>query len=99
LLMNEALRVTRPGGRVLFSSYADTFWEHRLAWFEAQAAEGLLGTVDRAASKDGVIVCTDGFRAGRMTPEGFLELCERLGIEGEVTEVDGSSVSCEVRKG
>lgn len=98
-LVKEALRVTRPGGRVLLSSYADAFWEHRLAWFEAQAAEGLLGPVDRAASRDGVIVCEGGFRAGCMTPDGFQELCARAGVKGEVTEVDGSSVVCEVRKG
>ncbi|MDH4036030.1 MAG: class I SAM-dependent methyltransferase [Candidatus Krumholzibacteria bacterium] len=98
-LIKEALRVTRPGGRVLFSSYADAFWEHRLAWFDAQAAEGLVGPVDHAASMDGVIVCTDGFRAGRMTPAGFQELCAKVGVAGEVTEVDESSVVCEVRKG
>jgi 2-polyprenyl-6-hydroxyphenyl methylase/3-demethylubiquinone-9 3-methyltransferase len=97
-LLEEALRVTRKDGIVLLSSYADGFWEERLAWFEAQAAEGLLGAVDRAASRGGVIVCEDGFRAGRMTPEGFRELCARLGVEGDVTEVDGSSVVCEVRK-
>ena len=98
-LLKEALRVTRVGGIVLLSSYADGFWDERLAWFEAQAAEGLLGAVDRAASKDGVIVCEDGFRAGRMTPEGFRELCGRASVAGEVVEVDGSSVVCEVRKG
>jgi 2-polyprenyl-6-hydroxyphenyl methylase/3-demethylubiquinone-9 3-methyltransferase len=98
-LLKEALRVTREGGVVLFSSYADGFWEERLAWFEAQAAEGLLGAVDRAASRDGVIVCEDGFRAGRMTPEGFRELCGRVGVEGDVSEVNGSSVVCEVRRG
>ncbi len=98
-LMRESLRVTRAGGIVLFSSYADGFWEERLAWFEAQAAEGLLGAVDRETSRDGVIVCEGGFRAGRMTPEGFRELCARMGVEGEVVEVDGSSVVCEVRKG
>ena len=37
-LLAEAVRVTRPGGIVLMSSYADGFWEDRLAWFEAQAA-------------------------------------------------------------
>jgi hypothetical protein len=34
-----------------------------------------------------------------MTPEGFRELCERVGVVGEVVEVDGSSVVCEVSKG
>lgn len=96
-LMKEALRVTRPGGRVLFSSYSDGIWDARLAWFEAQAAEGLMGEVDRAASRDGVIVCRDGFRSGRMTRADFEDLCARLGMKGEITEVDGSSVVCEVK--
>jgi len=97
-LVREALRVMRDGGTVLLSSYADAFWEERLAWFEAQAAAGLLGPVDRTASRDGVIVCTDGFRAGRMKPGDFHSLCERLGVEGDVTEVDGSSVICCIRR-
>jgi len=97
-LVKEALRVTCDGGTVLLSSYADAFWDERLAWFEAQAAAGLLGQVDRAASRDGVIVCTDGFRAGRMTPDDFRALCQRLGVTGDVTEVDGSSVICRIRR-
>ncbi|MBM3318777.1 MAG: class I SAM-dependent methyltransferase [Candidatus Eisenbacteria bacterium] len=40
-LMREALRATRPGGRIFFSSYAERFWPERLRWFEAQAAAGL----------------------------------------------------------
>jgi hypothetical protein len=44
--------VTREGGIVLFSTYSDGIWPERLAWFEAQAAEGLVGAVDRAASRD-----------------------------------------------
>ena len=96
-LLEEALRVTRPGGIVLFSTYSDRFWPERLEWFEAQAAEGLVGAVDRGASGDGVIVCEDGFRAGRLTPEKFSSLCSRLGVEAEITEVDGSSVFCEIR--
>ncbi len=95
-LMKEALRVTHPGGRVLFSSYSDRIWDARLAWFEAQAAEGLMGEVDRAASRDGVIVCRDGFRSGRMTQEDFEDLCARLGTKGEITEIDGSSMMCEI---
>ena len=97
-LLREALRVTRPGGRALFSTYSDRFWEHRLAWFEAQTAAGLLGPIDRSATGDGVIACTDGFRSGRLRPADFEALCERLGVAGEVTEVDGSSVFCEIVK-
>ena len=97
-LLAEAVRVTRPGGIVLMSSYADGFWEDRLAWFEAQAAEGLVGRVDRAASADGVIVCEDGFRAGRMTADAFRGLCTSLELEARISEVDGSSLFCEVTR-
>jgi hypothetical protein len=97
-LLEEALRVTREGGIVLLSSYADDFWPHRLAWFEAQAAEGLVGPIDRSASRDGVIVCEDGFRSGRLSPDAFRSLCATLGVRAEVREVDGSSVFCEIVK-
>ena len=97
-LVKEALRVTREGGIVLISSYSDKFWPHRLAWFEAQAMEGLVGQVDRIASKEGVIVCEDGFRAGRMTPDDFRALCSRVGMDGHICEVDESSIFCEITK-
>lgn len=97
-LLREALRVTRSGGRILLSTYADRFWPHRLAWFEAQTAEGLLGPLDRRATGDGTIVCQDGFRAGRLTPEDLRSLCVALGVEGILTEVDGSSVFCEITR-
>jgi len=95
-LVREAIRVTRPGGRVIFSSYSPRFWEDRLEWFEAQAARGLLGLVDREASRDGVIVCADGFRAGALDAEGFTTLLAGLGLPGTISEVDHSSVFCEI---
>lgn len=98
-LIREAVRVTRPGGRALFSTYADAFWEHRLEWFQAQARAGLLGEIDTAATGDGVIVCRDGFRAGRLRPDELVGLCGRLGLHGDIVEVDGSSVFCEIVKG
>lgn len=94
-LVREALRVCRPGGRVIFSSYARGFWEHRLEWFERQAAAGLLGPIDREATREGTIVCKDGFRAGYMRPGDFRQIWQGLGLEPEITEVDGSSTFCE----
>jgi ubiquinone/menaquinone biosynthesis C-methylase UbiE len=97
-LLREALRCARVGGILLFSTYSDRFWKHRLEWFQAQAAAGLLGPVDLEASGGGTIVCTDGFRAARITTEGWQELCARLGVDCRVAEVDGSSVFCEIVK-
>lgn len=97
-LIEEALRVVRPGGIILLSSYSDRFWSDRLAWFELQAEEGLVGRIDRAASTNGVIACEDGFRAGRMTPDQFHALCAMVGVEAQVCEVDGSSVFCEITR-
>lgn len=95
-LIGEALRVTRPGGRVLFSSYSDRFWKHRLRWFELQAERGLVGEIDYESTGRGIIVCKDGFRAGAMSSEGFESLCSRTGIVPVITEVDASSVFCEL---
>jgi 2-polyprenyl-6-hydroxyphenyl methylase/3-demethylubiquinone-9 3-methyltransferase len=95
-LIDEALRVTRPGGRVLFSSYSSAFWKHRLCWFELQAKRGLVGDIDYEATGNGVIVCTDGFRAGAMNPGDFESLCSRAGVVPNITEVDGSSLFCEL---
>ncbi len=96
-LIVEALRVVRPQGRVLFSSYAERFWPDRLAWFELQAAAGLVGRIDQAATRPGLIVCADGFSVGTMTGADFERLCERLRVTPTLTEVDGSSLVCEIR--
>ena len=95
-LFGEALRVTRPGGTVLFSTYAPRFWNDRLEWFERQSAHGLLGEVDREATRDGVIVCKDGFRATTVEIEEFQDLAARHGVIPRIVEVDGSSLFCEV---
>jgi 2-polyprenyl-6-hydroxyphenyl methylase/3-demethylubiquinone-9 3-methyltransferase len=95
-LLKEAIRVTAPGGTVLFSSYSPRFWEDRLEWFRIQSAHGLLGEIDEQATGDGVIVCKDGFRATTVRGEEFLELCAECGVKGRITEVDGSSVFCQI---
>jgi len=96
LLLQQALRVTRPGGRVLFSTYSKRFWTERLQWFETQAAAGLVGAIDYDKTANGTIVCKDGFHTGMVTPEGFRSLCKGLGVDPEVSEVDESSVFCEI---
>lgn len=95
-LMREAVRVTKPGGVALFSSYSNKFWSDRLEWFQLQAREGLLGEIDIEATGDGVIVCKDGFRATTVRPDDFLTLTSKLGLEVKLTEVDQSSLFCEI---
>jgi 2-polyprenyl-6-hydroxyphenyl methylase/3-demethylubiquinone-9 3-methyltransferase len=98
-LVEEATRVTRAGGRTLFSSYAAAFWDDRLEWFRHQAAAGLLGEIDEVATGNGVIVCRDGFRATTVSPDEFAALAAAVGVPATVTEVDGSSVFCEMQPG
>jgi ubiquinone/menaquinone biosynthesis C-methylase UbiE len=95
-LVKEALRVTRSGGRVLFSSYLDQFWEDRLHWFQLQSEHGLLGEIDYQATGDGVIVCKDGFKATTIRPKDFTSLTASLHISPIATEVDGSSIFYEI---
>ncbi len=97
-LMAEAVRVTRPGGVALFSSYAEAFWEERLAWFEAQAAAGLLGEIDYGRTGDGTIVCKDGFTATTFGPEDFEALASSVGLRAALAEVDDSSLFCGIVK-
>jgi len=98
-LIDKSVRATRPGGLVLFSSYAEGFWEARLEWFELQARHGLIGEIDREQTGDGVIICKDGFQAATVGPDEFASLCRSLEIEPRIEEVDGSSLFCEIRIG
>lgn len=93
-LMREALRVTRPGGLVFFSSYSEKFWPDRLNWFRIQADHGLLGEIDDQATGDGVIVCKDGFRATTAGAADFRRSASRIGIDCTIEEVDESSLFC-----
>jgi 2-polyprenyl-6-hydroxyphenyl methylase/3-demethylubiquinone-9 3-methyltransferase len=94
-LFGEALRVTRPGGTVLFSTYSPRFWSERLEWFEIQSAYGLLGEIDREGTRDGVIVCKDGFRATTVDAEEFRSLAVGRGVAPRMVEVSDSSLFCE----
>jgi 2-polyprenyl-6-hydroxyphenyl methylase/3-demethylubiquinone-9 3-methyltransferase len=95
-LLEAAIEVTKPGGRVLFSSYSERFWEPRLEWFRIQAAHGLIGPIDEEATGDGIIVCKDGFRAETVSRGDFADCTKGLGRGVVITEVEESSLFCEI---
>lgn len=95
-LLLEAIRVTRAGGIVLFSSYSTKFWDARLEWFRDQAAHGLIGEIDESATGYGTIVCKDGFIATTATTEEFYELASSVDVSAHVYEIDESSLFCEM---
>jgi SAM-dependent methyltransferase len=95
-LCAEAVRVTRSGGTVLFSSYCESFWPERLKWFEVQSAHGLIGDIDYQGTGNGVIICRDGFRATTVSADGFRSLAGVLGLTPKILEVDNSSLFCEI---
>ena len=98
VLMHEALRVCKPGGVALFSTYSEKFWPDRLEWFELQAGAGLLGEIDWQRTGNGFIACKDGFTATTFTPGHFRSLAAGLPAALTLTEVDGSSLFCIFRK-
>jgi 2-polyprenyl-6-hydroxyphenyl methylase/3-demethylubiquinone-9 3-methyltransferase len=95
-LVREAVRVTRPGGLAVFSTYSESFWYDRLEWFELQAREGLIGEIDHEKTGNGAIVCKDGFTATTVSPDGFRALTQDLDAEVNLIEVDRSSLFCEI---
>jgi SAM-dependent methyltransferase len=100
-LVRESLRVTRDKGTIIFSSYSEKFWEHRLEWFRIQSKGGLLGVIDDNKTRDGRIVCQDGFTASTVNSIQFLELTSEFNVDTNTIEVDESSLFCEIipRKG
>jgi len=96
-LIKEGIRVTRPGGIILFSSYSDKFWKDRLEWFQLQSDNGLLGEIDYEKTRNGVIICKDGFKATTIRPHQFLLLTSEFNVETNIVEVDESSLFYEIR--
>jgi SAM-dependent methyltransferase len=96
LLIREAIRVTKQGGTILFSSYSDKFWNHRLDWFQIQSDNHLLGEIDYDLTGNGTIVCKDGFQATTFTEKEFKMLLSSFDKQVKVYEIDESSVFCEI---
>ena len=97
-LMQEAIRVTKNGGILLFSSYSEKFWNHRLEWFQIQSDQKLIGEIDYAKTKDGVICCKDGFKAITYSMQNFLDLASQFNVNAKIHEIDNSSIFCELVK-
>ena len=97
-LIKEAIRITKPDGQILFSSYSDKFWDDRLRWFKLQAETGLLGEIDLEKTGDGKIVCKDGFTTSTVTEQGFRGLLDSLEMSYKLVEVDNSSLFCVIKK-
>jgi len=96
-LLGEALRVAKPGGNVVFSSYSERFWKDCLDWFKIQSRYDLIGEIDDEKTGNGRIVCKDGFTARTIRPDDFLSLTSRIGIQVKVEEVDDSSIFFVIR--
>ena len=97
-LLEQILGMVESGGKVYFSTYSGKFWEYRLMWFREQAGKGLLGELDPDKTKDGVIICKDGFRALTHTPEALEAIGCLSGYEYRIHEVDESSVFLIIHK-
>ncbi len=98
-LILESLRVTKPNGIVLFSSYSEKFWNDRLEWFKLQSDAGLLGEIDYEKTFNGTIVCKDGFTATTVSQNQFKELTSEIDdIEVKTEEIHESSLFCEILK-
>ena len=95
-LLKEAIRVTKKGGIILFSSYSDRFWNDRLEWFKIQSDQGLIGKIDFSKTKNGVIICHDGFKAITYSGKEFIKLASNFDVETKTFEIDNSSVFCEM---
>ena len=95
-LIAESVRVTKRGGMVLFSTYAEKFWDARLEWFRLQSEAGLVGRIDEAKTRRGLIVCEDGFTATTIRESDFRALTSGLKADTRIVEVDESSLFCEI---
>ena len=96
--VKNIMNLVSSGGKIFFSSYSEKFWDVRLQWFQEQASKGLLGEIDIEKTKNGIIVCKDGFEATTASPEYFKEIGESLGYPFEIKEIDESSLFLVIKK-
>jgi 2-polyprenyl-6-hydroxyphenyl methylase/3-demethylubiquinone-9 3-methyltransferase len=95
-IIKESIRVIKPKGIVLFSSYSEKIWNDRLHWFQLQSEAGFIGELDYTKTRNGVIVCKDGFTATTISKEQFRLLTKNFHVTTRIVEVDESSLFCEI---
>jgi ubiquinone/menaquinone biosynthesis C-methylase UbiE len=96
-LIAESVRVTKPGGHVLISSYASEVWEDRLDWFRLQSNAGLIGEIDVEKTEYGKIVSKDGFSGTTYNQNDFEAAVKPFKIPYKIVTVDNSSIFCDIR--
>ncbi len=92
VLMEQCLQKLLSGGKAYFSTYSSKFWDDRVAWFREQANKGLLGQLDEELTKDGNIVCVDGFRATTYSENDLIDMANKTGYPYKLIEIDQSSL-------
>lgn len=97
-LIDQCMRVLKPGGIVYFSTYSNKFWNYRLDWFREQAEKGLIGEIDMEKTKNGIIQCKDGFTAITFSEDELRNLGEESGFKYQIYEVDESSLFLILKK-
>jgi 2-polyprenyl-6-hydroxyphenyl methylase/3-demethylubiquinone-9 3-methyltransferase len=94
----KVIKALKNGGKTYFSTYHPKFWEQRLAWFEEQSRKGLIGELDMEKTKNGVIVCKDGFRATTHSIADLEKIGRSTGCRWQIFEVDDSSIFLVIEK-
>ncbi|MHA1555852.1 MAG: class I SAM-dependent methyltransferase [Candidatus Heimdallarchaeota archaeon] len=91
-LVKQCLKITKKGGKIIFSSYSDKIWDERLDWFKKQSKEWLIGAIDTVNTGDGTIICKDGFQATTFSKSDFSDLSVDLEVNSYIKEIDQSSI-------
>ena len=94
----KVIRALKIGGKAYFSTYHPNFWEQRIAWFQEQARKGLIGELDMEKTKNGVIICKDGFRATTHSITDLEKIGRSTNCGWQIFEVDDSSIFLVVEK-
>ena len=97
-LIDIAMKALKNNAKAYFSSYSEAFWEYRLAWFQEQAQKGLLGEIDYEKTKNGNIVCKDGFSATTFSKSDMERLGKASGYDYVIREIDNSSIFLIIQK-